>query len=216
MSPRFGRRRRDRLQDRLVWHAAGLLLAYPDEEQDRRLEITAEILAALPPGPRTSLSGTYRFLRETDLYAAAAGYVETFDLRRRTTMYLTYWTAGDTRNRGREILAFADTYRSAGVEPPKHESADHLTVVLEFAAVVDAAAGAELLTAHRPTLDMLHSALDGAGSPYAGTLAAVCATLPAAGDQDVVRARTLAAAGPPTETVGLEPFTLTVPPRRSG
>jgi nitrate reductase molybdenum cofactor assembly chaperone NarJ/NarW len=33
-------------------------------------------------------------------------------------------------------------------------------------------------------------------------------------DRDAQRALQLAAAGPPTESVGLQPFTLTVPPRR--
>ncbi len=58
--------------------------------------------------------------------AAAAQYVETFDMRRRSTMYLTYWTAGDTRNRGREMLAFATAYRDAGVKPPRTEAPDYL------------------------------------------------------------------------------------------
>ncbi len=34
-------------------------------------------------------------------------------------LFLTYWTAGDTRNRGREMLAFARTYRSTDVAPPR-------------------------------------------------------------------------------------------------
>ncbi|MFC9552363.1 nitrate reductase molybdenum cofactor assembly chaperone [Rhodococcus sp. NPDC056960] len=210
------RRRRDRTDDRLVWHAAALLLAYPDDGLPERLRVVAEILGHLPHGARDALAQTHRFLGETDPYTAAAEYVDTFDLGRRTTLYLTYWTAGDTRNRGREILAFADAYRRAGVEPPRDESADHLSVVLEFAALVDAAAGAGLLSAHRVPLDMLCAALAGSGSPYAPVLGAVCATLPAASDQDAVRARQLATAGPPAEAVGLEPFTLTVPPRRDG
>ncbi|WP_072687728.1 nitrate reductase molybdenum cofactor assembly chaperone [Rhodococcus marinonascens] len=212
----FGRRRRDRGQDRLVWHTAALLLAYPDGDQDERLDIVADFLEHLPPASRAVLGETHRFLGETDIYRAAAQYVDTFDFRRRTTLYLTYWTAGDTRNRGREILALADAYRSSGVEPPGDESADHLAVVLEFAALVDAAAGAELLSAHRVPLDMLHAVLGESRSPYTPVLGAVCSTLPPATDQDVARARRLAVAGPPAEAVGLEPFTLTVPPRREG
>ncbi|MFH5211748.1 nitrate reductase molybdenum cofactor assembly chaperone [Antrihabitans spumae] len=215
MTSLFGRRR-DRSQDRLVWHAAALLLAYPDDGREERLRVVADILGHLPPAARRQLAETYRFLCETDLYAAAAEYVDTFDLGRRTTLYLTYWTAGDTRNRGREILAFADTYRASGVRPPTDESADHLTVVLEFAALVDDVAGAGLLSAHRVPLDMLHAALAESGSPYTPVLESVCGTLPPASDQDAVRARHLAAAGPPAEAVGLEPFTLTVPPRREG
>ncbi|BAH54967.1 nitrate reductase molybdenum cofactor assembly chaperone [Rhodococcus opacus] len=210
------RRRRGATRDRLVWHAAALLLSYPDDGLQERLRVVADILGHLTPDSGRLLAQAHRYLYETDPYVAAAQYVETFDLRRRTTPYLTYWTAGDTRNRGREILAFADTYRRAGVEPPKDESADHLIVVLEFAALVDAAAGAALLSVHRVPLDLLQAALGDTGSPYAAVVAAVCGTLPPASDRDVARARQLAAAGPPAEAVGLGPFTLTVPPRREG
>ena len=146
---------------------------------------------------------------------AAVDYVETFDLRRRSTMYLTYWTAGDTRNRGREMHAFAQAYRDAGVRPPVDEAPDHLPVVLEFAATVDPVAGRRLLVEHRVPIDVLRDGLTECGSPYAHTIAAVCETLPAATDQEVRRAQRLAQAGPPAEAVGLQPFTLTVPPRRT-
>jgi nitrate reductase delta subunit len=129
-------------------------------------------------------------------------------------MYLTYWTAGDTRNRGREMLAFATAYREAGVRPPGGEAPDHLTVVLEFAATVDPEAGRRLLDAHRVPIDVLRGALADAESPYEPTVAAVCETLTAATDQEVRRAERLAKAGPPAEAVGLQPFTLTVPPRK--
>jgi len=146
---------------------------------------------------------------------AATDYVETFDMRRRCTMYLTYWTAGDTRNRGREMLVFATAYRDAGVEPPRKEAPDHLPVVLEFAATVNPEIGRRLLTEHRVPIDVLHGALADAKSPYRHTVAAVCETLPAATDQEVRRAERLAKAGPPAEAVGLQPFTLTVPPKRT-
>ncbi len=142
-------------------------------------------------------------------------YVATFDMRRRATMYLTYWTAGDTRNRGREMLMFASAYRDAGVEPPRAEAPDHLTVVLEFAATVNPEVGHRLLTEHRVPIDVLRGALADAKSPYEYAVAAVCETLPVATDQEVRRAERLARTGPPAEAVGLQPFTLTVPPKRA-
>ena len=89
-----------------------------------------------------------------------------------------------------------------------------LFVALEFAATVDPDAGRRLLTEHRVPIDVLCTALTDMDSPYAHTVAAVCQTLPAATDRDVQRARHLTQAGPPAEAVGLQPFTLTVPPRR--
>jgi nitrate reductase delta subunit len=203
------------LQDRLVWQCASLLLAYPDEHFAARLGIVDELRAPVAGRAAQMLARTLEALRARDPMHAAADYVDTFDLRRRSTMYLTYWTAGDTRNRGREMHAFAQAYRDAGARPPVDEAPDHLPVVLEFAATVDPVAGRRLLVEHRVPIDVLRDALTECGSPYAHTISGVCATLPAATDQDVRRAQRLAQAGPPAEAVGLQPFTLTVPPRRT-
>jgi nitrate reductase molybdenum cofactor assembly chaperone NarJ/NarW len=203
------------MQDRLVWQAASLLLAYPDDGQAQRLDTVSELLDHISGPAAALLERTLVALRARDPMTAAAEYVETFDLRRRATMYLTYWTAGDTRNRGREMLVFASAYRDAGVEPPRKEAPDHLPVVLEFAATVDPEAGRRLLTEHRVPIDVLHGALAQAESPYRHAAAAVCETLPGATDQEARRAERLAKAGPPAEAVGLQPFTLTVPPKRT-
>jgi nitrate reductase molybdenum cofactor assembly chaperone NarJ/NarW len=203
------------MQDRLVWQAASLLLAYPDDAQGERLNTVEELLDHISGPAAPLLQQTLSALRARDPMTAATDYVETFDMRRRCTMYLTYWTAGDTRNRGREMLVFATAYRDAGVEPPRKEAPDHLPVVLEFAATVNPEVGRRLLTEHRVPIDVLSAALAEAKSPYQHTAAAVCETLPAATDQEVRRAERLAKAGPPAEAVGLQPFTLTVPPKHS-
>jgi nitrate reductase molybdenum cofactor assembly chaperone NarJ/NarW len=206
------RTRPDTLRDRLVWQCASLLLSYPDRV---RLDTVDELLAELDAEAADLLGRTAAALRTSDPLRAAADYVETFDLQRRSTMYLTYWTAGDTRNRGSEMLAFAAAYRDAGVEPPSDEAPDYLPMVLEFAATVDPDAGRRILTAHRVPIDVLRLALSEIDSPYAHTVAAVCETLPAPTDRDMQRAEHLTQAGPPAEAVGLQPFTLTVPPRRA-
>ena len=209
------RTRAPALSDRLTWQAASLLLAYPDEQRTARLDTVEELLSHVGGAAAELLRTTAATLRASDSLRAEIDYVETFDLRRRCTMYLTYWTAGDTRNRGSQMLAFAAAYRDAGVEPPCGEAPDHLPVVLEFAATVDPVAGRRLLVEHRVPIDVLREALAQANSPYAQAVAAVCETLPAATESDMRRAHRLAQAGPPTESVGLQPFTLTVPPRRA-
>jgi len=206
------RTRPDTLRDRLVWQCASLLLSYPGRV---RQDTVDELLAELDGEAADLLGRTAATLRTSDPLRAAADYVETFDLQRRSTMYLTYWTAGDTRNRGSEMLAFAAAYRDAGVEPPSDEAPDYLPMVLEFAATIDPDAGRRILTAHRVPIDVLRQALSEMDSPYAHTVAAVCETLPAATDRDMQRAEHLTQAGPPVEAVGLQPFTLTVPPRRA-
>jgi nitrate reductase delta subunit len=200
------------LDQRLAWQCASLLLAYPDEGG---LDTAEQLLAQLDGAAAEYLSQTATALRAMDPMQAAQDYVATFDLRRRATMYLTYWTAGDTRNRGGAMLAFAQAYRGAGVSPPADEAPDYLPVVLEFAATVDPESGLRLLAEHRVPIDVLHQALTERSSPYAHAVAAVLMTLPAATDTEVRRAQRLAADGPPAEAVGLQPFTLTVPPRRA-
>jgi len=188
----------------LTWQACSVLLGYPDEHQAGRLDLVTAALPELVAARRRMLSGVVHHLRSTPLAQAQEEYVETFDWQRRRTLYLTYWTAGDTRNRGMALLRFADAYRAAGVEPPADELPDHLGVVLEFAATVDPKAGYALLAEHRTPVSMLHEQLVKAGSPYAAVVEAVSTTLPAAGPDDLREARRLTMAGPPVEQVGLD------------
>ncbi|BDT87350.1 nitrate reductase molybdenum cofactor assembly chaperone [Nocardia cyriacigeorgica] len=202
-------------QHRLIRQAASLLLSYPDEQLANRLAVVQELLDHTNGEPRRLLENTLDALRATDLLALQTDYVDTFDLRRGATMYLTYWTDGDTRSRGSAMHAFLQTYRDAGVRALGREAPDHLTVVLEFAALGDPDAGERLLTEHRIPLEVLRGALTERKSLYAPAVDAVCATLPPVTDQEERRAHRLAAAGPPAEAIGLQPFTLTVPPRRT-
>ncbi len=207
------RSRTPALADRLVWQCASLLLSYPDGAQ---LAAAEDLLDHVEGAAAEQLSATLAAVRALGPMQAAQDYVATFDMRRRATMYLTYWTAGDTRNRGQAMLAFAQAYRDAGAPAPADEAPDFLPVVLEFAATVDAGVGRRLLTEHRVPLGVLHGVLRDVGSPYASAVAAVLATLPVATDEELRRAQRLAADGPPAEAVGLQPFTLTVPPKRAG
>lgn len=82
------------MQDRLVWQAASLLLAYPDDGLTGRLNAVDELLGHMSGPPAALLQQTVVALRALEPMAAAMDYVATFDMRRRCTMYLTYWTAG--------------------------------------------------------------------------------------------------------------------------
>ncbi len=177
---------------RMVFKAASIALSYP---QPSTVEDLLPFKGAFP-----SLES---YLERTPPASLERHYVETFDLRRRCCLYLTYYTHGDTRRRGLALLRFRQAYQRAGLSLTAEELPDHLAVVLEFGAVGYVAEATELLVAHRAGLDLLWQALDGLGSPYAHAVAAVRATLPAPGPADVAAARALAQEGPPIELVGI-------------
>jgi nitrate reductase delta subunit len=190
----------------IAWQTASLLLGYPDEELYSRRRLLREAAAALPAPVGGPLGRFLDHLDGTPVTALAADYVTTFDHRKRCCLYLTYYAYGDTRKRGMALLRFKHAYRAAGLVLDDGELPDHLTVVLEFAATGDAAQGRRLLIEYRAGLELLRLALTDAGSPWAAVLDAVSATLPPASGRDRDAVARLAAAGPPEEDVGLEPY----------
>ena len=183
---------------------ASVLLQYPT---GALFDGLGELDAAARSGPRAArghLAAFLAWLRATPPREVAEHYVETFDLRRRSALYLTYYRHGDTRRRGMALLAFKTAYRAAGLEPAGAELPDYLPVVLDFAAV--APGGEDLLRRHRADLELLRRALHEAGTPYARVVDAVCAQLPRLGRRDLLRIRAAEQQGPPAEDVGLEPF----------
>ena len=185
---------------------ASLLLSYPDESLLERVPLLRAVVASLPPELAGPLGCFLDRVETGPLGHLQTQYVETFDLRRRSCLYLTYFTYGDTRKRGMALLQFKHLYARAGLTLDDHELPDHLAVVLEFTALGDPGRGERLLRQHRPGLETIRLALEEQESPYALVLQAVSATLPpvqAADREAVVR---LARQGPPTEDVGLDPY----------
>jgi nitrate reductase delta subunit len=193
--------------------AVSVLLRYPDEDLQGELPLVAAAAAALPPAVAQPLTTACDYLRSAPLEQLQAHYVDTFDLRRRCCLYLTYFSHGDTRKRGMALLRFTHTYRAAGVELTGDELPDHLAVVCEFAATGDPVQGLRLLTENRAGLELLREALTDVGSAYTSVLDALCAALPPASARDLEKAAELARSGPPEEEVGLEPYG---PPATSG
>jgi nitrate reductase delta subunit len=190
-----------------VHRLAALLLEYP----------TADLLAMIPQLRAAAaevgepfavpLGRLIDHLAGSTLTELEATYVETFDLRRRCSLYLTYYAYGDTRKRGVALVEVKQAYRAAGWEVADEELPDHLAVLLELASADGGQeTGLRLLLTHRAGLELLRLALTDAGSPYAGALVAVCATLPPLEGEDREAVALLAAEGPPGEDVGLEPY----------
>lgn len=189
-----------------TWQSASLLLDYPDARLLERLPLLLQVAADLPPEVSGPLRRTAEELAAHPLRQLEAAYVETFDDTRRNSLFLTYFAHGDTRKRGMALLRFRQVYRAVGYEDSPTELPDHLCVVLEFAATIDQQAGLQLLLDHRAGLEVLRLSLADTGSPWAGAVEAVCATLPPLRGDETEAIRRLAAEGPPDEEVGLAPY----------
>ena len=190
--------------------AASWLLWYPDDLLQCRLDDIAAMVRELPRKFGSPLQAFLDHLDGTPIRDVQAHYVTTFDMKRKACPYLSYWTDGDTRNRGRAILRFKQAYLESGHDAGSVELADHLAVVLEFAAVGDRLTGDALLAEHSVPIHLLRDALAKMDSAYVHVLDAVVATLPTVTPQLERRMAELAASGPPAEMVGLEPFGVSV------
>ncbi|MPY39095.1 nitrate reductase molybdenum cofactor assembly chaperone [Streptomyces phyllanthi] len=191
----------------LTLRLVSLLLQYPDAElTTARAELTT-VVEALPVTPAAEhLARFTGWFAAQDPEALERHYVEMFDLRRKSSLYLTYYLHGDTRRRGMALLTLNQRYRAAGWDTDGGELPDHLPVVLEFAALAGPGGGEAPLRRHRRGLELIHRALTDADSPYGHVLAALLTLLPPPTEADRAAVAQLVAEGPPNEEVGLDPY----------
>ena len=166
-------------------------------------------------GLRRSRSGVERLL---ELYGSADGaelcrmYSDTFDFSRKRSLHLTYHLHGDSRARGMALLRLKQAYEAGGFDLVADELPDYLPLILEFTALAPDA-GRELLAQHKISIELVRASLDSERSPWTPALDLVAELLPGLTAREVAKLRRLAASGPPTEEVGLEPF---APPELMG
>jgi nitrate reductase molybdenum cofactor assembly chaperone NarJ/NarW len=192
---------------RVVRQAAALCLGYPERDVIATSDLLRAALGESAPRAAESFEPLLAYWDAEDLAAIQTHYVDVFDLSRRHSLYLSYWTDGDTRRRGQVLAAFKQRYRRSGyLVDTGGELPDYLPMVLEYAAIVDPRDGGDLLQEYRSSVELLRLALVECGTPYAGVLTAVCGTLPGPSPADRKAVMAIAAAGPPAEMVGLEPY----------
>jgi nitrate reductase delta subunit len=201
-------RRRDRWAAKATtYKLCSLALQYPDEEI---LEARPSLLTAAGELPCCTAADTLRRFCEwwaaADALALQQQYVQTFDLDKRCALYLSYSGEGDRRQRGMALLRLKRLYRAAGLPLEGSELPDFLPVMLEFAGALPRGQGEIVLREHRAALELVRRSLHDRDTPYAAVLDAVCLTVGEASAADRAHAIKLAAAGPPKELVGLEPF----------
>lgn len=181
------------------------LLQYPGAETEEAAAEVRRELERLPPG--AARDGIASFLAARAGMAeeeAQAAYVETFDFDRRASLYLTYHSHGDRRQRGIELVRLKRRFAAAGLRLADGELPDYLPALLEFAALAPDGEGAALLAELRAPLELVRARLHERESPWAHLLDALAAALPPLTRAQAERARRLAEEGPPTELVGLD------------
>lgn len=201
-------RGRHRESAALTYRLCSLLLSYPDEDLLGAREEIRAALEELPGSPAvTALAHFLGWWDTTEPTAIAQHYVETIDLNKRSGLYLTFYSDGDKRERGSALVRLKRLYRAAGLPlEGTTELPDYLPVMLEFAASAPRGRGEIVLRENRAALELVRLSLRDLASPYADVLDAVCHTLGTPSAAELARVARLAAAGPPQELVGLEPF----------
>lgn len=191
----------------MVHQAASWCLSYPDDTLLSKLDLLRAALAEVSDTSTAEpLQRFVEHLAGAEPEAIRREYIDVFDLSSKRTLYLSYWTDGDTRRRGSVLGEFKQLYRDSGyLVDLRSELPDHLPIVLEFCARADPDAGVELLTKYRPAVELIRFALIDRGTRYADVLESVCATLPGASPADR-RSALAMRLSIPVETVGLEPY----------
>lgn len=183
-----------------------LLLLYPDEELLAARPALAEAIRGLPAsGEKRLLQRFWAEFGDVPGIRLREAYVETFDLQKRASLYLSYFSEGDTRKRGMALLRLKRAYREAGLEPAGEELPDYLPLILELGDLAPALA-ARILSEHRRGIELLRLHLTEAGSPYRYLLEAISSGLPRLAAVDLEAVARLLRDGPPAEQVGLAPF----------
>lgn len=197
-----------------------LLLDYPDAAWFARLDTLHDHVGGLPEALQKPLADFIAHAEQAGELAWQRRYVATFDLKRKCSLYLSYYATGDTRRRGVALVTFLEAYRAAGWEFEAEDLPDFLPAVLEFSARSDSPIAAALIASHREGIEVLRAALEGMESPWALLVRVITLSLPPIDARTRERFLDLVNEGPPTETVGLSflghlpPFSPT--PSRAG
>jgi nitrate reductase delta subunit len=211
----------------VLCQSAALVLAYPDADLLESLDVIESALAGTPAashfapviahlrtGPAADAGTGARTRAEQPkpgadqpderLSRLQAYHVAEFDLSRKHSLHLSYWTDGDTRRRGNVLAEVKGVYRESGLlTDTGGELPDYLPMVLEFSAH-DPGRGLELLQRFRASLELIRLGLAKDDLPHAGVLTAICDLLP--GESPQSRAEVQARFGDvqPVELVGLD------------
>ena len=199
----------------VICQAAALVLAYPDADLLDRLDVIESALAATPAAGQFAdviahlrgtpgADGQHGADPDERLSRLQAFHVQEFDLSRKHSLHLSYWTDGDTRRRGNVLAELKGVYRESGLlTDTGGELPDYLPMVLEFAAH-DPGRGFDLLQRFRASLELIRLGLVKDHLPHSGVLTAICDLLPGPSPQSRAEVQAQFGEVQPIELVGLD------------
>ena len=192
-----------REEQQTVYMAASLVLDYPRDGFEEYIDVVAEATSQLPDPLAGEFASFCLWAEVTGRRGVEEEYVRTFDEQRRCALELSYYAAGDTRQRGQALLAFRELLKAAGFEQVDDELPDHLPTILELCAKSDDVVVDNVLPSHREGLEVLRAALFQRNSPWTSVVTAICEVLPQIDDATRERYQQLIRQGPPGELVGI-------------
>lgn len=145
------------------------LLDYPSEESSKLLE---ELIKKVP---RHDLLGIRELFR--DLFTAQELYTRTFDFSEKTTLYLTFYYSGYTRDRGLELLRLKEILEKHGVTPEKRRQLpDYLPLLLEL--VCRDYSNIMILARYRQAIEIIGKRLREEKNPYSALFEVLLELIP--------------------------------------
>jgi nitrate reductase delta subunit len=153
-----------------------VLLHYPDEALQRAsVELVDALDADLLLGAdrRAAVVRFIERLRQSDLLALQAEYVDTFDRGRARSLHVYEHLHGESRERGRAMVELKRLYRAYGFAIEGPELPDYLPLFLEFLSTRPVGEAVGWLQQIAEVLQVLHARLASRASPYAALLEAL-------------------------------------------
>lgn len=189
----------------VLFQLVSYLLEYPGDTWEDDLSFCRHLLTSLPETAAASLRDFLDWADSREKIQIEQEYVQIFDQRRRCCLELSYYSTGDTRQRGIALSIFQDLYAAVGWEMNGKNLPDYLPYLLELAAITegedrDLVMG--LLASHRDGIEVLAQALQSLSSPWAAVIAALQSVLPIPDPQVKEQIMDLIRTGPPSESVG--------------
>ncbi len=156
--------------------ALAALLSYPEAETAAAMPEIVDALndeRGLPPAIHARLMALSVMLGDDDAIDAQERYVALFDRTRSLSLHLFEHVHGESRERGPAMVDLIGVYHKQGLMVADHELPDFLPLYLEYAALLDDAAGAAAIADVAHILGPIRDRLVKRRSPYAAVFDAV-------------------------------------------